>query len=156
MDQIHQANQVQDQASVTNSQNVDEGCGICFQIFNSQKKPHTLPCGHTFCRECLQGQQDHLDSRCSVCKQYYNFTILKPNNALLALVDKLQHFYQQAPAPPSQAMVPQNNPVPPQPQVPLINAALDVPLGENFITSLAGLSAPEFKRRINSAFRELR
>lgn len=30
-------------------------CGVCFKQYNhSEKKPLSLPCGHTFCLECLK------------------------------------------------------------------------------------------------------
>ena len=30
-------------------------CGVCFKQYNhSEKKPLSLPCGHTFCLECLR------------------------------------------------------------------------------------------------------
>ena len=30
-------------------------CGVCFKMYNhSEKKPLSLPCGHTFCPDCLR------------------------------------------------------------------------------------------------------
>lgn len=35
-------------------------CGVCFKQYNhNEKKPLSLPCGHTFCLECLKQISKH-------------------------------------------------------------------------------------------------
>mmetsp|Transcript_12750 Transcript_12750/g.46640 ORF Transcript_12750/g.46640 Transcript_12750/m.46640 type:complete len:467 (+) Transcript_12750:119-1519(+) len=42
----------------------DFDCPLCFKLFH---EPITTPCGHTFCRECLQRSADH-SNRCPMCR----------------------------------------------------------------------------------------
>ena len=40
-------------------------CGVCFKSYNhSEKKPLSLPCGHTFCLECLRQINKHSIIKC--------------------------------------------------------------------------------------------
>ena len=40
-------------------------CGVCFKTYNhSEKKPLSLPCGHTFCLECLRQINKHNVIKC--------------------------------------------------------------------------------------------
>lgn len=39
-------------------------CAICLEIYD---KPIALPCGHTFCRECLR-EALHINSKCPTCR----------------------------------------------------------------------------------------
>lgn len=40
-------------------------CGVCFKQYNhSEKKPLSLPCGHTFCLECLRQISKHQVIKC--------------------------------------------------------------------------------------------
>ena len=40
-------------------------CGVCFKSYNhSEKKPLSLPCGHTFCLECLKQLNKHQIIKC--------------------------------------------------------------------------------------------
>ena len=40
-------------------------CGVCFKQYNhSEKKPLSLPCGHTFCLECLRQINKHSIIKC--------------------------------------------------------------------------------------------
>ena len=35
-------------------------CGICFKPYNhNEKKPTSMPCGHTFCAECIRKLYKH-------------------------------------------------------------------------------------------------
>ena len=35
-------------------------CGICFKPYNhNDKKPTSLPCGHSFCSECVRKLPKH-------------------------------------------------------------------------------------------------
>jgi hypothetical protein len=40
-------------------------CSICFNDFNEHNnRPLILPCGHTFCKACIQQQQQKGASQC--------------------------------------------------------------------------------------------
>ncbi len=40
-------------------------CGICFKAYNHQdKKPLSLPCGHSFCLECMKKLWKHQMIQC--------------------------------------------------------------------------------------------
>ena len=40
-------------------------CGVCFKTYDhKEKKPHSLPCGHTFCYECLRQISKHQMVKC--------------------------------------------------------------------------------------------
>ena len=42
----------------------DLECSLCYRLFH---QPVTTPCGHTFCRQCLDRCMDHHTS-CPMCK----------------------------------------------------------------------------------------
>lgn len=53
-------------------------CGICFKPYNHQdKKPLSLPCGHSFCFECCKKLQKHQIIQCPYDKSTH--TILPEN-----------------------------------------------------------------------------
>ena len=40
-------------------------CGICYKQYNhNEKKPISLPCGHTFCFECIKKVYKHQTVKC--------------------------------------------------------------------------------------------
>ena len=40
-------------------------CGVCFKSYShNEKKPLSLPCGHTFCLECLRQLNKHALIKC--------------------------------------------------------------------------------------------
>jgi hypothetical protein len=44
-------------------------CGICYRPYNhTEKKPLSLPCGHTFCQECLITISKHSRINCPLDK----------------------------------------------------------------------------------------
>jgi len=44
-------------------------CSICLEVF---VEPVSTPCGHSFCKACLQGYWDHSKkSQCPMCKKNY-------------------------------------------------------------------------------------
>ena len=44
-------------------------CGYCFEEFNSMNDPRKLPCGHTFCLPCLQGNYNQGEGvHCPTCQ----------------------------------------------------------------------------------------
>ncbi|QRV83819.1 Zinc finger, C3HC4 type (RING finger) protein [Ceratobasidium sp. AG-Ba] len=42
-------------------------CSICFQEYDSERSPHTIPCGHVFCGECLYTSLDY-NEQCPLCR----------------------------------------------------------------------------------------
>ena len=62
-------------------------CGVCFKTYNSlDKKPHSLPCGHTFCLECLRQISKHNVIKCPFDKISHSIHVdnLPVNYAILA------------------------------------------------------------------------
>ena len=61
-------------------------CGVCFKTYNHQdKKPHSLPCGHTFCLECLKQINKHSIIKCPFDKIQHHVIVdnLPVNYAIL-------------------------------------------------------------------------
>ncbi|KAK5653135.1 hypothetical protein OQA88_9234 [Cercophora sp. LCS_1] len=52
-------------ARVKNAARVEADCQICYALFFD---PVTTPCGHTFCRSCLQRVLDHA-AYCPICRR---------------------------------------------------------------------------------------
>jgi len=72
-------------------------CGVCFKMYNHQdKKPHSLPCGHTFCLECLRQISKHSIIKCPFDKISHNITVenLPVNYAILTALP-IQHSSTQ-------------------------------------------------------------
>ncbi|XP_039256193.2 LON peptidase N-terminal domain and RING finger protein 1-like [Styela clava] len=58
-----------------NIESSDFECSLCMLLlFN----PVCTPCGHTFCRECLERSMDH-DNKCPLCKCEISFNITDKN-----------------------------------------------------------------------------
>ena len=48
-------------------------CGICFKPYNhNEKKPLTLPCGHSFCYECIRKLNQHGVIKCPYDKRQHS------------------------------------------------------------------------------------
>jgi hypothetical protein len=48
-------------------------CGVCFKPYNHQdKKPLSLPCGHSFCLECCRKMVKHQAITCPYDKVVHN------------------------------------------------------------------------------------
>lgn len=61
-------------------------CGVCFKTYNhSEKKPLSMPCGHTFCLECLTKINKHGVVKCPFDKiqHHTNIENLPVNYAIL-------------------------------------------------------------------------
>ena len=61
-------------------------CCLCFETFDD---PHSLPCQHTFCRECIMGyfkQQTRQQQSCPLCKAPTWRRQVSQNHTLAAIV----------------------------------------------------------------------
>ena len=48
-------------------------CGICFKPYNhNDKKPMSLPCGHSFCSDCIRQLYKHQMIKCPYDKISHN------------------------------------------------------------------------------------
>ncbi|XP_031674353.1 tripartite motif-containing protein 16-like isoform X2 [Oncorhynchus kisutch] len=78
-------------------------CSVCLDLL---KEPVTIPCGHNYCRICIEGcwDQDDLKGvyRCPQCRHTFTTrpTLMK-NNMLAELVEKLRKTGLQAAPPPA-------------------------------------------------------
>ncbi|XP_034034185.1 E3 ubiquitin/ISG15 ligase TRIM25-like [Thalassophryne amazonica] len=78
-------------------------CWICVELL---KDPVTIPCGHTYCRSCIQSFWDEEDQKkipsCPQCKQtFIPRSVLVKNNMLAHLAEDLEKTgLQDAPAEP--------------------------------------------------------
>ena len=53
-------------------------CGVCFKPYNHQdKKPLSLPCGHSFCLECCRKMFKHTSITCPYDKAVH---VVTPDN----------------------------------------------------------------------------
>lgn len=73
-------------------------CSICFNTFNEHKhRPLVLPCGHTFCKACLQRERERGGSQCfldrkafpPVCKLTTNYILLQNQVTSLTAVTSI-------------------------------------------------------------------
>ncbi|KAM9496005.1 E3 ubiquitin/ISG15 ligase TRIM25-like [Clarias gariepinus] len=74
---------------------VDQDQFICAVCLDLLKDPVTLPCGHSFCKVCINGcwdQEDHISaSRCPQCRDIFTTRPdLRRNNMLAEVVEKLK------------------------------------------------------------------
>ena len=62
-------------------------CWICFELF---RDPVTLPCSHSFCRECAVGLSKQ-NSLCAFCRQSFSLPLPESSMILKALVTTFQN-----------------------------------------------------------------
>ena len=69
----------------------DLECILCMKIFYI---PITLPCGHTFCKHCVECLLDH-DDKCPFCRQifYLNPNDFPVNIILKNIIEKSKDFH---------------------------------------------------------------
>ncbi|XP_042367825.1 tripartite motif-containing protein 16-like [Plectropomus leopardus] len=80
-------------------------CSVCLDLL---KEPVTIPCGHSYCKSCIDGCWDEEDKKgqysCPQCRETFNpRPVLRRNNMLAEVVEKLKRSSTQQ-APPSAAV----------------------------------------------------
>uniref|UniRef100_A0A7E4UZP3 RING-type domain-containing protein n=1 Tax=Panagrellus redivivus TaxID=6233 RepID=A0A7E4UZP3_PANRE len=67
-------------------------CCICYYTYNSSNRaPLSLPCGHTFCKQCTKQMKSILSIKCATCRKVLHVGIKDaPKN--YALIQTLENF----------------------------------------------------------------
>ncbi|XP_052368877.1 E3 ubiquitin/ISG15 ligase TRIM25-like [Oncorhynchus keta] len=78
-------------------------CSVCLDLL---KEPVTIPCGHSYCRICIEGSWDQDDLKgvysCPQCRETFTpWPNLRKNNMLAEIVEKLRNTGLQAAPPPA-------------------------------------------------------
>jgi hypothetical protein len=69
-------------------------CSICFNSFNDHSnRPLILPCGHTFCKACIQREQWEGASQCFVDREPFPAVSRLPTNYIV-LQDEVSRTIQ--------------------------------------------------------------
>jgi hypothetical protein len=73
-------------------------CGVCFKNYNCvDKKPLSLPCGHTFCLDCLRQINKHTTIKCPFDKSMHSVSAesLPVNYAVLTALPTISSTISQ-------------------------------------------------------------
>ncbi|XP_069192999.1 tripartite motif-containing protein 59-like [Procambarus clarkii] len=78
--------------------NKPEECSVCYNDYDdNQLRPRTLPCGHTFCSQCIDNAIKNGQLTCPSCRVQHAATAATQfpiSYAVLALVRKLKNIQQ--------------------------------------------------------------
>ncbi|KAK4301475.1 hypothetical protein Pmani_026394 [Petrolisthes manimaculis] len=73
-------------------QNNPAECGICFTLFDDiERRPRTLPCGHTFCTSCLIVLLETKNLTCPSCRMKHQTTTINKIPINYNLEEMLRH-----------------------------------------------------------------
>ncbi|XP_073331695.1 E3 ubiquitin/ISG15 ligase TRIM25-like [Pagrus major] len=78
-------------------------CSVCLDLL---KEPVTIPCGHTYCKSCIEGCWDQEEQKgqysCPNCRETFSQRpVLRRNNMLAEVVVKLKKTSTQQASPPA-------------------------------------------------------
>ncbi|XP_070711056.1 E3 ubiquitin-protein ligase TRIM47-like [Pempheris klunzingeri] len=81
-------------------------CSICLELL---KDPVTIHCGHNYCKMCIESYWDQREEKgefsCPQCRETFSpRPLLKRNNTLSEVVEKLRTQQREMPAPPAAAV----------------------------------------------------
>jgi hypothetical protein len=66
-------------------------CKVCYDRYNSESRcPINLPCGHTFCKNCISSLQKRGPAKCPLCKATASSQTLPKAFAILEILEALQ------------------------------------------------------------------
>ncbi|KAK4307294.1 hypothetical protein Pmani_020956 [Petrolisthes manimaculis] len=76
-------------------QNNPAECGICFTLFDDiERRPRTLPCGHTFCTSCLIVLLETKNLTCPSCRVKHRTTTINKIPICYIVEEMVRHQQQ--------------------------------------------------------------